>query len=43
VIGLHDRRATPAVVINGRLEFREIPNEGELVARLEAARKGAAG
>jgi hypothetical protein len=33
--------ATPAVVIDGRLEFRGIPNERVLLERLEAVRKGA--
>jgi hypothetical protein len=31
--------ATPAVVINGRLEFRGVPKEAALLERLEAARK----
>lgn len=33
--------ATPAVVINGRLEFRGVPKEQALLDRLEAARKRA--
>ena len=33
--------ATPAVVINGRLEFRGVPKEAALLERLEAARQRA--
>jgi hypothetical protein len=29
--------ATPAIAINGRLEFRGVPREGTLLARLRAA------
>ncbi len=35
--------ATPAVVINGRLEFRGVPREAALLERLEAARSRAGG
>ncbi len=31
--------ATPAVVINGRLEFRGVPKEAALLTRLEQALK----
>jgi hypothetical protein len=33
--------ATPAVVINGRLEFRGVPKEAALLERLDAARNAA--
>jgi hypothetical protein len=35
--------ATPAVVINGRLEFRDVPKEAALLARLEEAQKRVGG
>ena len=35
--------ATPAIVINGRLEFRSVPKEAALLARLEESRKRAGG
>ncbi len=34
--------ATPAIVINGRLEFRGVPKEADLLARLQEARNDSA-